>query len=1745
MGEIQTELTLKAGPPWGFRMAARDNGQVFVSQVLLNGCADQAGLEVGDIIEKIANCPMTDLEKAHEALRNASGSLCLAVKRENDSDISLINENDPPKALKPFEGFRESQNLQSHPFNNTHQTTEAYRISSEYIKPCVDHQKTPEAPNQKATESFAQKYSESTNIRSSESVDQKVPAGSPLKPSEITSLRSPEATKQTLNHRQPEVNPVQGNLSVDLQPLPDNLTVDVKDSRKSPSPLHSPETYQAQFINSPGSIESNSVRGSSRSPLLKHTKGIVNHTEKVLDYTQRDLNHTQGQRLESQQQGLQDPTDQQKGKKSHIEGRKSPVGEKGPVKSEQGPVKSEQGPAKGEQGPLEGKQHPVDQHNALQNPVAHQTYLPQHKFQTQTQEQILSPEGPQFPERVTLIDSYHEASNNLLKSCQSLKETSSSQEVSLQQNQQGNKPQVQQYNQPQSEEHNVQHVQQRQQSKNKTKIEQQNNTQAHTGLQQPNPNLKQDQQSLKPNQNLKQDLPSQNQDQPVQKLPPPVLPKPPTPTLKQKVEEEDEESEAISERIDNNKSLTEGNNKTVEFIQATRHITAVENSLGSVQRFERADQSLESQSLGSGRILEDQGLKKGQGIGQDQVQNQGIQENQRRNQDNQENINLASKEDQQYPENQIQNQQEQHPNQSQQNQENTNQIPAQTRPSLASLEAKLQHFEDKIKDDETTKNSAKPDDLPRGRISLEVGANDSPKAPRSVSLAAALSRKPPPAKNYLGGFQGSASDKKRFFEVQAARLTSPPRKMGNRRSRPKSVAGNPCFSRSQASTPTFGQGFSSSYYYRSENSTPVNYFCPPGVKMTNNNVEHLSRSFTNSENSNIWDAHNHKQTMEGSEGDGLGNQPNHLSQSKTTPSTIDQPATPISYQVQTTQISHTDSNNNTSSIKHEGNHQIDQPNHQPAHTDNNVKQGDKNNGSNEEKAVSKTNLEPVEQKPVLSRVQTPVREWSTVTYVKKEIPILAQPYSPPPEMPRFDSPEPRLMKPVRPFSLSMPSPNASSDTGFVSNLSTPKVKLDDKIGEPNESSKSSVDSAIPNMLEPNVRNGYAASCEETEEEGGAVSPLQVDEADWYKEMFRKMHVLEDHSFPSQHRDQPLTPVRSPPPIPIQGSHQSQEDLGGFEAAPPRIKALDQDLHHLPYSSDKSQNHVPYTQSHHSPQSPIPRDLTSPTQEKYRINNSTQQQYQLTSPDQQQYNSNNLNQELDQRQLQSPQFEAEQNIQHHLQQGQAYLEQAQEQLDEEMNGRNSRSQSVPRRYDPVADMEIIDQAYQLKKRSVMGNGRFYSNQNLNGDLQGRLSPFDESYEEVYKNAGAIARLAAPEISVRRCSPSSSISNISHVSQLKPTHTHFHLPSHRLRLNSESDRPKSASSNATRSVKTPEVSWLEVEQFSEKLGKPTKLRWKQRSLESVADQTVQHQIEDKLDKASRDLDRLLDDLQLQHLKAMRADSGVYCSSRSTSSNECNTGFLQNGTATLSKGAREMKRLQKEEMLSRQRADKLTSELDDQRSRRHGYIPNVSPSLQNNYNRLDQLLVDFDQPRRPATSMSAPQKQLMHSTSAHSLNRRPATSNVLTCTVLYKFVAQHPRELSLNRGDVVRVHREVDDHWLEGERNGHVGIFPASYVQIDSDVTTSGRNRVRAIYPFQARNSNELSLKAGEILKLRREIDSNWVEGNNSHGSIGIFPRSYVRDLELDDSDFSSASGGIPDRPKTPKLPNSNSTNFNRLV
>ncbi|CAK1598733.1 unnamed protein product [Parnassius mnemosyne] len=55
-------------------------------------------------------------------------------------------------------------------------------------------------------------------------------------------------------------------------------------------------------------------------------------------------------------------------------------------------------------------------------------------------------------------------------------------------------------------------------------------------------------------------------------------------------------------------------------------------------------------------------------------------------------------------------------------------------------------------------------------------------------------------------------------------------------------------------------------------------------------------------------------------------------------------------------------------------------------------------------------------------------------------------------------------------------------------------------------------------------------------------------------------------------------------------------------------------------------------------------------------------------------------------------------------------------------------------------------------------------------------------------------------------------------------------------------------------------------------------------------------------------------------------------------------------------------------------------------------------------------------------------------------------------------------------------------------------------------------RALYAFNGQTNRELSFKKGDLINVRRQIDTNWYEGE-VHGRIGLFPYNYVEILKGD--------------------------------
>ncbi|KAM9822063.1 vinexin isoform 1-T2 [Syngnathus typhle] len=147
-------------------------------------------------------------------------------------------------------------------------------------------------------------------------------------------------------------------------------------------------------------------------------------------------------------------------------------------------------------------------------------------------------------------------------------------------------------------------------------------------------------------------------------------------------------------------------------------------------------------------------------------------------------------------------------------------------------------------------------------------------------------------------------------------------------------------------------------------------------------------------------------------------------------------------------------------------------------------------------------------------------------------------------------------------------------------------------------------------------------------------------------------------------------------------------------------------------------------------------------------------------------------------------------------------------------------------------------------------------------------------------------------------------------------------------------------------------------------------------------------------------------------------------------------------------------------------------------------------------------------------------------------------------FNFQAQSPKELALQRGDIVYIHRQVDANWFEGEHHGRAGIFPTTYVEIlppsekptpikPPSVQVLDYGEAVALYNFNADLPVELPFRKGEVISITRRVNDKWLEGRISGTNrSGIFPASYVQVTKMPRTKYSTDD--YPTSPMTPLSP-----------
>ncbi|XP_043501780.1 E3 ubiquitin-protein ligase SH3RF1-like isoform X1 [Polistes fuscatus] len=112
------------------------------------------------------------------------------------------------------------------------------------------------------------------------------------------------------------------------------------------------------------------------------------------------------------------------------------------------------------------------------------------------------------------------------------------------------------------------------------------------------------------------------------------------------------------------------------------------------------------------------------------------------------------------------------------------------------------------------------------------------------------------------------------------------------------------------------------------------------------------------------------------------------------------------------------------------------------------------------------------------------------------------------------------------------------------------------------------------------------------------------------------------------------------------------------------------------------------------------------------------------------------------------------------------------------------------------------------------------------------------------------------------------------------------------------------------------------------------------------------------------------------------------------------------------------------------------------------------------------------------------------------------------IYDYVSKVPGDLSFKKGDIVILHRKIDNNWYYGECGTIHGVFPLSYVQVMTPLTPHVP-QCKALYDFRMTNDDEdgcLTFNKGEVISVIRRVDENWAEGKLLD-RIGIFPLAFV--------------------------------------
>ena len=107
-----------------------------------------------------------------------------------------------------------------------------------------------------------------------------------------------------------------------------------------------------------------------------------------------------------------------------------------------------------------------------------------------------------------------------------------------------------------------------------------------------------------------------------------------------------------------------------------------------------------------------------------------------------------------------------------------------------------------------------------------------------------------------------------------------------------------------------------------------------------------------------------------------------------------------------------------------------------------------------------------------------------------------------------------------------------------------------------------------------------------------------------------------------------------------------------------------------------------------------------------------------------------------------------------------------------------------------------------------------------------------------------------------------------------------------------------------------------------------------------------------------------------------------------------------------------------------------------------------------------LEVAQPPMPISNTSS--KPALRTSTGHPSTqigtKMPSSQDKGWVEAQYDFTAEMSGEISISKGDIIKVTEKFDEGWWQGECNGRSGLFPANYVkEVSRSVTSSGRSSI----------------------------------------------------------------------------------------